>query len=183
MDNGASSYLRFLNGDNDSFVELVKEYGDGLILFLNSIIRDIHIAEEAANDTLMKLYIKKPQFKSEYSFKTWLYTIGRNVALNYLKKLKRHKYTPLEDFSYFSDNIDLESEYIQDEENLLIHQCIKALNKDYAQVLFLIYFENLSHTEAAKVMNKSQRQITQLLYCAKEALKVEMGRRGNNGQI
>ena len=183
MDNGASSYLRFLNGDNDSFVELVKEYGDGLILFLNSIIRDIHIAEEAANDTLMKLYIKKQQFKSEYSFKTWLYTIGRNVALNYLKKLKRHKYTPLEDFSYFSDNIDLESEYIQDEENLLIHQCIKALNKDYAQVLFLIYFENLSHTEAAKVMNKSQRQITQLLYCAKEAFKVEMGRRGNNGQI
>ena len=40
MDNGASSYLRFLNGDNDSFVDLVKEYGDGLILFLNSIIRD-----------------------------------------------------------------------------------------------------------------------------------------------
>ena len=37
MDNGASSYLRFLNGDNDSFVDLVKEYGDGLILFLNSI--------------------------------------------------------------------------------------------------------------------------------------------------
>ena len=183
MDNGASSYLRFLNGDNDSFVDLVKEYGDGLILFLNSIIRDIHIAEEAANDTLMKLYIKKPYYKSEYSFKTWLYTIGRNVALNYLKKLQRHKYSPLEDFSYFSDKIDLESDYIQGEQNLLIHQCIKALNKDYAQVLFLIYFENLSHTEAAQVMNKSQRQITQLLYCAKEALKEEMGRREIDGQI
>ena len=183
MDNGASSYLRFLNGDNDSFVDLVKEYGDGLILFLNSIIRDIHIAEEAANDTLMKLYIKKPYYKSEYSFKTWLYTIGRNVALNYLKKLKRHKYSPLEDFSYFSDKIDLESDYIQGEQNLLIHQCIKALNKDYAQVLFLIYFENLSHTEAAQVMNKSQRQITQLLYCAKGALKEEMERREIDGQI
>ena len=178
MDNGASSYLRFLNGDNDSFVELVKEYGDGLILFLNSIIRDIHIAEEAANDTLMKLYIKKPQFKSEYSFKTWLYNIGRNVALNYLKKLKRHKYTPLEDFSYFSDNIDLESEYIQDEENLLIHQCIKALNKDYAQVLFLIYFENLSHTEAAKVMKKSVRSTESVLYRAKKSLRSQLEMEG-----
>ena len=38
MENGASSYLRFLNGDNDGFVDLVKEYNDGLILFLNSRI-------------------------------------------------------------------------------------------------------------------------------------------------
>ena len=183
MENGASSYLRFLNGDNDGFVDLVREYNDGLILFLNSIIKDIHIAEEAADDTLLKLYTKKPLYKSEYSFKTWLYTIGRNTALNYVKKLKRHKYAPLEDFSYFSDNINLESEYIQGERNILIHQCIKALNDDYAQVLFLIYFEEFSNTEVAKVMNKSQRQITQLLYRAKKALKEEMERRGNDGQI
>jgi len=131
----------------------------------------------------LKLYTKKPLYKSEYSFKTWLYTIGRNTALNYMKKLKRHKYSPLEDFSYFSDNIDLESEYIQGERNILIHQCIKALNDDYAQVLFLIYFEDFSNTEVAKVMNKSQRQITQLLYRAKKALKEEMERRGNDEQI
>ena len=183
MDNGASSYLRFLNGDNDSFVDLVKEYNDGLILFLNSIIKDIHVAEEAADDTLLKLYVKKPDYKSEYSFKTWLYTIGRNTALNYLKKLKRHKYSPLEDFSYFSDSIDLESEYIQGEQNILIHQCIKALNDDYAQVLFLTFFEGFSNTEAASIMHKSQRQITQLLYRAKQALKEEMERRGKDGQI
>ncbi len=183
MDNGASSYLRFLNGDNEKFVDLVKEYNDGLILFLNSIIKDIQIAEEAADDTLLKLYVKKPAYKSEYSFKTWLYAIGRNTALNYLKKIKRNRYSHLEDFSYFSDSIDLESEYIKGERNVAIHQCIKALKDEYAQVLFLIYFEDFSNTEAAKVMNKSHRQVTQLLYRAKNALKEEMERRGKNGQI
>ena len=183
MDNGASSYLRFLNGDNYRFVDIVKEYNDGLILFLNSIIKDIQIAEEAADDTLLKLYLKKPMYKSEYSFKTWLYAIGRNTALNYLKKLKRHKYSHLEDFSYFSDSIDLESEYIKGERNIIIHQCIKALNDEYAQVLFLIYFEDFSNNEAEKVMSKSQRQITQLLYRAKNALKKEMEMRGKDGQI
>ena len=183
MDNGASSYLRFLNGDNDRFVDIVREYNDGLILFLNSIIKDIQIAEEAADDTLLKLYVKKPLYKSEYSFKTWLYAIGRNTALNYLKKIKWQNYSHLEDFSYFSDSIDLESEYIRGERNVLIHQCIKALKDDYAQVLFLVYFEDFSNTEAAKVMSKSQRQITQLLYRAKNALKEEMERRGKDGQI
>ena len=183
MDNGARSYLRFLNGDNNKFVDIVKEYNDGLILFLNSIIKDIHIAEEAADDTLMKLYVKRPVYKSGYSFKTWLYAIGRNTALNYLKKIKRQKYTHLEDFSYFSDSIDLESEYIKGEQNIIIHQCIKALKDEYAQVLFLVYFEELSNAEAAKVMSKTQRQITQLLYRAKNALKEEMERRGKDGQI
>ncbi|MGN0616677.1 RNA polymerase sigma factor [Ruminococcus flavefaciens] len=73
MDNGASSYLRFLKGDKDSFVDIVKAYNDGLILFINAIIKDIQIAEEAAEDIFLKLYVKKPMYKSEYSFKTWLY--------------------------------------------------------------------------------------------------------------
>ena len=34
MDNGASSYRRFLSGDKDAIVELLKEYNDGLVLFL-----------------------------------------------------------------------------------------------------------------------------------------------------
>ena len=48
MENGASSYLRFLDGDKSGFVDVVKEYKDRLTLFINTIIRDIHISEEAA---------------------------------------------------------------------------------------------------------------------------------------
>ena len=183
MDNGASSYLHFRNGDDSAFGDLVREYNDGLILFLNTILKDIHISEEAADDTFMKLFVDRPVYRSNYSFKTWLYTIGRNTALNYLKKLKRHKYSPLEDFCYFSDNIDIEAEYIQGERNTIIYQCIKALKEEYSRVLFLTYFEEFSTTETAKVMGKSNRQTTQLLYCAKKALKDELERRGQNGQI
>jgi len=168
MDNGASSYLRFQNGDDSAFGDLVREYNDGLILFLNTILKDIHISEEAADDTFMKLFVDRPVYRSNYSFKTWLYTIGRNTALNYLKKLKRHKYSPLQDFCYFSDNIDIEAEYIQDERNTIIYQCIKALKEEYSRVLFLTYFEEFSTTETAKVMGKSNRQTTQLLYLAEK---------------
>ncbi|HBB19905.1 MAG TPA: RNA polymerase subunit sigma-24 [Ruminococcus sp.] len=183
MDNGASSYRRFLNGDNDAFVQLVREFSDGLTLFINTIINDMHIAEEAADDVFIRLYADKPKFREGCSFKTWLYAIGRNTALNYLKKIRRRQYAPLEDISYFSDETDIESEYISDERNKAIHQCIKALYADHAQVLFLIYFEGLTNQEAARVMGKTSRQVTQLLYRAKIALKEEMARRGISGQI
>ena len=100
MENGASSYLRFFNGDKNGFVELVTDYKDGLTLFVNTIIKDIHIAEEVANEVFLKLYIKKPKYKSDYSFKTWLYTIGKNTAINYMKKFKRIDYSSIEDCCY-----------------------------------------------------------------------------------
>ena len=183
MDNGASSYLRFLNGDKNGFVELVRGYKDGLTLFINTIIKDIHLSEEVANEVFLKLYIKKPKYQSNYSFKTWLYTIGKNTAINYLKKYKRIKYSDIDDCCYIADEKDIESDYIKGEQNLIIHRTLKNLKAEYSQILYLIYFEELSNAEAAKVMGKTSKQISDLIYCAKKALKIELERRKADGQI
>lgn len=183
MENGASSYLRFLNGDKDGFVDVVREYKDGLVLFINSFARDMHISEEAADETFLKLYVDKPRYKSGYSFKTWLYTIGKNTAINYLKKLKRRNYSPVEDYYYISDETDIESEYIQGEQNISIHRAIRALKKEYSQVLYLVFFEEMSNSEAAQIMGRSQKQISDLIYNAKKALKKELERRESDGQV
>ena len=60
MDNGASSYRRFLDGDNNGFVEIVRIYNDGLVLYLNSFVNNISVADELAEETFVKLGIKKP---------------------------------------------------------------------------------------------------------------------------
>ena len=44
MDNGASSYRRFLDGDDSGMVELVRDYKDGLLLYLNSYINFVATA-------------------------------------------------------------------------------------------------------------------------------------------
>ena len=51
MDNGASSYRRFLQGDDSAFAEIIKEYRDGLILYLSSFVSGITDAEDLAEDT------------------------------------------------------------------------------------------------------------------------------------
>ena len=64
MDNGASSYRRFCNeGDDSGLVEIIVNYRDGLILYLNSFVGNIHIAEELAEDTFVLLGTKKPKDK------------------------------------------------------------------------------------------------------------------------
>ena len=90
MDNGASSYRRFLDGDDSGIVEIIRDHKDGLIFFINRYVNNIHTAEELTEETFFRLVTKKPRFSPKYSFKTWLYTLGRNIALNYLKHASRH---------------------------------------------------------------------------------------------
>ena len=55
-------------------------------LYLNSIVNNMCLADDIVQETFVKLAIKKPKFNGKSSFKTWLYAIGRNTAINYLKK-------------------------------------------------------------------------------------------------
>ena len=82
MDDGANSYRRFLDGDDNGISEIVVKYKDGLILYLNGYVSNIFIAEELAEDTFFRLITKKPRFSAKSSFKSFLYAIGRNVAVD-----------------------------------------------------------------------------------------------------
>lgn len=65
MDNGASSYCRFLAGDEQGIVEIIKEYKDGLLLYLNSIVGNIYTAEEITEETFVRLVFKSRNFPAK----------------------------------------------------------------------------------------------------------------------
>ncbi len=181
MDNGASSYRRFRDdGDHSALVEIIKDYKDGLILYLTSIVGNIQTAEELAEDTFVLIGTKKPKDKGKSSFKTWLYTIGRNVAIDYLRKHSKHIEISIDDnnVNLISDEDVVESEYVKKEQKIIVHKALRKLSPEYQQVLWLIYFEELSNKEAAKVMKKSVRSIESLLYRARKSLKLQLEMEG-----
>lgn len=179
MDNGASNYRRFLDGDDNGFVEIVRDYKDGLILYLNSFVNNIHIADELAEDTFVKLGIKRPGHTGRASFKTWLYTIGRNVAIDFIRKKSKYKEFSIDDYAeQASDEIDLEKSFIQEERKIILHKAMRKLKLEYRQILWLIYFEEFNNKEAAKIMRKSVHSVETLAYRARLALKSELETEG-----
>ena len=179
MDCGRISYKRFLDGDDIGMEEIIKEYRDGLILFLYKFVLSIEKAEELAEDTFVLLCIKRPRDKEKCSFKTWLYTIGRNIAIDYLRHSNKHQTTSsdyCDDISFVGDNP--EEEYLKDSKKIIVNRALKRLKTDYRQVLWLFYFEDMSHKEISIVMRKSVHATQMLATRAREALKRELIKEG-----
>ncbi len=178
MGNGASSYRRFLAGDDEGLHEIICDYRAGLILYLNSFVQNIHTAEDLTEDVFTELAIHCPKFSEKCTFKTWLYAIGRNITSKYLRKHTKVSIVPLESQEYLADEENIEGNYIKDEQKRMVHKALHNLNAEYRQVLYLSFFEGFSNEETALIMKKTKRQVESMLYNAKKSLKIELERSG-----
>ena len=179
MDNGASSYRRYLDGDDQGIAEIVEAYRVRLILYLNGFVRNYSVAEDLAEDTFFRLITKKPRFNGRSCFCSFLFSIGRNVAVDYLRKHGRLAVTPIEEMAdYLADGEDLERTYLRQERDVVLHRAIQELPVDYRAVLWLTFFEGFSNREVATALGKSERQVKNLLYRAKQSLKMKLEKEG-----
>lgn len=178
MDHGAEYYRRYLSGDDDGLHALVVSYRDGLMLYLNGFTRDIHAAEDLTEDVFVKLAVEKPRFHGKSSFRTWLYAIARNLAVDTLRRERRFRSVPLETAEITADERGLERTVLQKERNIRLHQAMRSLKPAHRQVLYLSYFAEFDNAETAKIMHRTKRQIENLLYAAKKALRRELERKG-----
>ncbi len=181
MDKGHECYRRFLEGENNALGELIEEYRDGLILFLLSYASDVYAAEDLAEDTFVKLAVKRPPSSGKGSFKTWLYTIGRNTAIDHLRKRRRERPVPLESAENTAAELEsLENACIRSEQKRIVHRAMEKLEPRHHRVLWLRYFEDMTASEAARVMGISTHAAEALASRARNALKAQLEKEGYN---
>ena len=72
---------------------------------------------------------------------------------------------------------------LQEEQKRQLYQGLKKIPTDYSRVLTLIYFEEMSHDEAARVMGKSKKQIYHLVERGKKALREILEQEGFGAEI
>ncbi len=180
IDLGAASYRRFLDGDESGFDEILTRYHDSLIFFINRFVRQYETAEDLAADTFMELLVHKKRYRFQSAFKTYLFSIARHKAIDYLRREGR--YTMLSsdapEHTDLSDFASIEETVIKTEEKKQIRRVISSLPEEYATYLHLFYFEDLDTGEIANIMKKNKKQMANIAYRAKKALEEAMRKEG-----
>ena len=169
-------YGSFLEGDEDALEVLVERFGNSLTLYIDGYIHDVHEAEDLMMETFSWLFTKKPRIR-DGCFKAYLYKAARHMALRH--KSRRRIIFSLDDLTREPEAQMLVEEIVRTKErNQILHLCMDELNPGYREALYLTYFEGMSYQQAAKVMGKSVKQITNMVYRGKERLRGLLKREG-----
>ena len=147
-------------GDYQAFDLLVLKYQSRLISTAFKYVKDIQIAEDITQDSLIKSFKSIHSFREDSSFYTWVYRITVNTAKNFLISKKRKDELLQADLSE-EGSIDIESvntdtpDEIFDATELqsIITSTLNQLGEETKTALTLREFEGLSYEQIAEVVN------------------------------
>ena len=170
-------YRRYLDGDDSGLSELMERHGDKLTLYLDGHLQDIHEAEDLMIESFAYLIAKRQGIRG--SVRAYLYQSARHMALRLLSQKRARYCFSLDALTEEPEARELVEETVESAERAqILRSCMAQLHGDYREALFLVYFEGLSHKEAAAVMGKREKQEADLIYRGKNALRKRLEQEG-----
>ena len=159
------------NGSHKAFNLVFMTYYNKTKSFIYGYIKSETDAEELAEDLFVNLWINRLSIDTTKSFNSYLHTIARNSAINFL----RHKYVhitysnQIQDQEYSSTS---EEDLIAKELGLFIDDIVEKMPEQRKQIYLLSRNEGLSNTEIAEQLHTTKRNVeSQLSLALKEIRK------------
>lgn len=172
-----------LSGDQAAFEQLVHQESPRLFRVIVRILKDEDEAQSVMQETFLQAYQRLHSFRRESKLTTWLYAIGINLARAALRKKKRLDVLEESDIDRLQPSFS-KGMYAQkyeawnpqklaerSERKRLVHQAIDKLPPDYRMVVILRDIEQLSTTEAARMLEISEGALRVRLHRARQALR------------
>ena len=164
-------------GDYNAFDLLVIKYQSRLISTAFKFSKDLHLAEDIVQESLIKSYKSIHSFREDSSFYTWVYRITVNTAKNYLVSKKRKAEllaTDLsDDFSMDLSSIETdtpESLLNADELRKIIMDSLNELGEETKTALTLREFDGLSYEQISEIINCPVGTVRSRIFRGRELL-------------
>ncbi|MCX7834455.1 MAG: sigma-70 family RNA polymerase sigma factor [bacterium] len=157
--NNQELMILFQNGEESAFDTLMQRFQDPLYSFIVRMLNDKNCARDILQDTFLKVWEKRHQYKEIGQFSTWVYTIATNLVRTELRKRKIRRWIPLSTRDSNELEIDPQDPNAGPEElanssdlRVKINQALKKLPVEYREVIILRDINDLSYEEVAQVL-------------------------------
>ncbi|NND31140.1 MAG: RNA polymerase sigma factor [Saprospiraceae bacterium] len=152
---------------------MLDQFGDLVMTLSMRILNDRMMAEEATQDTFIKVYKGLHEFREEASLKTWIYRIAYRTAIDYARKKKRHSVLTEIDHKIEAgyEDSDVHNEIQVNERTSCLQQAIDCLPPDQAALISLYYLEEKNVKEVCEVTGLTESNVKIKLFRARKSLK------------
>lgn len=159
------------HGDHKAFESIFVTYYDRVRIFIFGYIKSESDSEELAEDLFVNLWEKRTSIDTSKSFNSYIHTIARNSALNFLKRKYLHS-AYVAEISTLEHSSTSEEEMIAKELGLLIDDVVENMPEQRRMIYILSKNKGLSNLEIANQLNTTKRNVeSQLSLALKEIRK------------
>lgn len=134
-----------------AFRTLVERYQHRLFAVCRRVLDSAEDAEEAVQETFVRLARSADTFRGEAQVSTWLYRIARNVCTDRIRHDARRPSTAVEDPDLLGEAPRAEDHLTARETGLVLAQALGQLDHRSRQLLLLIAVDGLSYQEASEL--------------------------------
>ncbi|WP_420549531.1 sigma-70 family RNA polymerase sigma factor [Curvivirga sp.] len=159
-----------VQGDKSAYRKLVERHVDRTVALAKRIVSGDSDAEDIAQDVFLNLWKSKEKWNPEKaSFRTWLYRMTLNRAIDYQRKTK---FVNIEDVQEPEDERpNAETHIQQNQVSARIRDAIKQLSETQQVAISLYYHEGLTAAQVAEVMGIKLNAAESLLKRARQRLR------------
>ena len=163
--------IRASQGDTQAFENVYKAISGFVYNVALRVVNNREDALEVAQEVFMIIHRKLKGFRFESSFKTWVYRITANSAINFAKKSSRMKTVSYEDsFSEGALFNEAQTRMDQEHQSQLVENLLARLNPDQRACVELRDIQGLSYEEIAQALNININTVRSRLKRSREKL-------------
>jgi len=162
--------------------ELMDAYGKDVWNYAFSITRKWDVADDITQEVFLKAFRHLHNFRRVASVKTWLLTITRNTAIDFMRSAFLRKVTLIDRLAERGQLRSAEQEVI---EKLAVNETWKqvlALPRKYREVLILFAHYQLSLKEMADVLGVTEGTVKSRLFHARRKM-LSLKEKGSDGPV
>ncbi len=146
-------------GDIEAYGKIVNRYRIRLYNFVFRFVGDRETAEDVVQETFLRAFRKRKEYRAIANFSTWLFTIAGNLAKSELRRRKRWRMFSLHKDEESDTGMDLPDETHRPDTvtessiaDVHIQQAISSLAENYRQVILLRDVEGMSYQEISEIV-------------------------------
>jgi len=134
-----------------------------------SILKDEMLAEDAAQEIFMKIFLNLSRFEEKAKFSTWIYSITYNYCIDYVRRKQKLGDIFSEDIEKAGDvQEEIPDEAIMELETQQLKRILDKISTGDRTLLLMKYQDELSIKEMADILNKTESAVKMKLKRAKE---------------